>query len=131
MTSLAVRHISELADLSAKKERCAVDGGIIFNQAEAAEFLGASVVNVSHLMRQGFIPGKPTTQDLKAFAKEFILTSEIRDLLSSRGRELRWRDIPSALMDNGVKPAVLLLGNRGFVWRRAEVVPLIEKLSAN
>jgi hypothetical protein len=104
-----------------------IDDDVVFTQAEAAGFLKTTSVKVNGLIRLGLLSAQPTASDLREFARIFVLTAEITDQLASRGRQLRWRDVPSLLRASGVEPVATMDGRLGLVWRRAEVADFIER----
>ncbi|RUM99877.1 hypothetical protein EET67_03055 [Pseudaminobacter arsenicus] len=126
MTSFAVKDVHELALQDSSEER-RIDEDVVFTQAEAAGFLKTTSVRVNQLVKLGLLSAKPTASDLREFAGTFVLTAEITDQLASKGRRLRWRDVPSLLRDSGIEPIVAMDGNLGFVWPRAEVADFIER----
>lgn len=125
MTSYAVKDVHELAFMDSSDGR--IDDDVVFTQAEAAGFLKTTSVKVNGLIRLGLLSAQPTASDLREFARIFVLTAEITDQLASRGRQLRWRDVPSLLRASGVEPVATMDGRLGLVWRRAEVADFIER----
>jgi hypothetical protein len=126
MTSHAVKDIHELALKDSSEDR-PIDEDVVFTQAEAAGFLKTTSVRVSRLVKLGLLSARPTASDLRGFAETFMLTAEVTDELASRGRRLRWRDVPSLLRVSGIEPVVAMDGSLGFVWRRSEVADYIER----
>lgn len=123
MTSYAVKDVHELALKDSSEER-RIDEDVVFTQAEAAGFLKTTSVRVNRLVKLGLLSARPTASDLREFAETFVLTAEITELLASKGRRLRWRDVPSLLRASGIEPVVN--GKLGLVWRRVEVTALFE-----
>lgn len=126
MTSYAVKDVHELALKDSSEER-RIDEDVVFTQAEAADFLKTTSVRVNQLVKLGLLSAHPTARDLREFAGTFVLTAEITDQLASKGRRLRWRDVPSLLRDSEIEPVVAMDRALGFVWRRAEVTDFIER----
>jgi ribosomal protein S14 len=129
MTSHAVKDVRELA-LNASHERQRVDDDIVFTQVEAADFLKTTSVRVNGLIRLGLLCPQPTVINLKEFAAKFVLTAEISEQFASRGRRLRWRDVPTLLRASGVEPVTSLNGKAGLVWQRSEVDRIIAREGA-
>jgi hypothetical protein len=128
MTSLAVRDVHDIAMCPAGYS---VVNYIGFTQDEAADLLKTNSVRVNGLIRLGLLPANPTAVDLRAFMKEYTMTAEITEQLASRGRCIRWRDVPSLLRASGLEPVGATHGKAGLIWRRAEVDEIVNRAFPN
>ncbi|MBZ9696457.1 MULTISPECIES: hypothetical protein [unclassified Mesorhizobium] len=124
MTSHAVKDVHELAFMDSSQDH-RIDEDVVFTQTEAADFLKTTSVTINGLIRLGLLSAQPTASDLREFARAFVMTAEITEQLASKGRRLRWRDVPSLLRASGVEPVATLNGKLGLVWGRAEVEGVI------
>lgn len=124
MASMAVRDAGALRFLDATVPG-RLDSDIVLTQCDAAGVLRTTPVIVNQLVREGFLPKKPTVRELDAFLGKFILTSEITECFAILGRPLRWRDVPRLLRAAGVRPHVLE-PKKTLVWQRKEVEPLLK-----
>ena len=124
MASMAVRDAGALRFLDATVPG-RLDSDIVLTQCDAAGVLRTTPVIVNQLVREGFLPKRPTVRELDAFQGEFILTSEITERSATLGRPLRWRDVPRLLRAAGVEPHILE-PKKTLVWHRKEVEPLPE-----
>jgi hypothetical protein len=123
MTSLAVRDAAALQFLQAAVPG-SLDADIVLTQQDAAGVLETTPVIVNQLVRNGLLSRKPTVTELEAFARKFMLTSEIAERFIAIGTKFRWRDVPRVLRAAGIQPHAL--SPKGtLVWRRDEVEPLI------
>ena len=129
MTSHAVKDLLELT-LNASREGHRYENDVVFTQAEAADFLNITAVQVNGLIRLGLLSPRPTVVEMKEFRAKFVLTAEVAERFASSGRKLRWRDVPSLLRTSGVAPAATMDGKVGLVWRRAEVEAAILRSAA-
>ena len=129
MTCHAVKDLRELA-LNVFPGGQRVDDDVVFTQVEAADFLKTTSVRVNGLVRLGLLCPQPTVINLKEFAAKFVLTAEVSEQFASKGRKLRWRDVPTLLRASGVEPVASLNGKVGLLWRRSEVDSIIAREGA-
>lgn len=77
--------------------------------ADAAALLSTTESKMGKLIKRGFVPARPTSEQMRQFMSEFILTAEIAALLRQRGHRCWWRDIPQILRSAGIEPVAFFL----------------------
>ena len=128
MSSLVIENVNELAALGVKGMPIAKGADVPLTVTDAAALIGTDVVKLAQLVVRGFLPRGHNREDLRRFIGDYMFTSEIRRVAERRGLKLRWQEVPKLLRANGVHPAAALIGERGFVWPRRDVLAALDEL---
>ncbi|MBN9079549.1 MAG: hypothetical protein J0H84_25370 [Rhizobiales bacterium] len=125
MYALRLANTGELEGVSDCQDLALDDSGRL-TVAEAAVLLGTDASKMGELIKRGFVPARPTVEELRHFTSKFVLTADVAFLIRERGRRCRWREIPPLLRSAGIEPVTTLICNRGLVWPRLPVMQEIE-----
>ncbi|TDK39252.1 hypothetical protein E2F50_03775 [Rhizobium deserti] len=121
---IAVEHIAILTDILQTPGQSR--GALVLNQAEAAQVLGIGPLNVNQLVAAGFLPRKMVQKDLDEFARTYVLTNGVLELLKERGRVASTKVLVGVLRAAGLKPATELLLTGRPVWVLREIVRFLD-----
>jgi hypothetical protein len=125
MYALRLASVSELKCVGSYQD-IAIDASNRLTVAEAAVMLGTNASKMGELIKRGFIPARPTVEELRQFTSDFILTADVGFLIRERGHRCRWREVPHLLRSAGIEPVATLICDRGLVWPRLPVEQEIE-----
>lgn len=115
MTSLAVEHISQLASFVPAKPH------VRLVQSEIALLAGESPNSIALAIEHGLLSKRPTIDEARRFADQYISTPAIQSALGLRGCEVDIYTLRKLLAACGVSPALRLSGRERFIWFRPSI----------
>lgn len=115
MTSLAVEHISRLANYVHDKR------DVHLVQSEVALLAGENHNTITLAIQYGLLSDKPTIDEARRFAELYISTPAIQAALGDSGCDIDIYSLRKALAQRGVLPALELPGRERFLWFRQSI----------
>lgn len=113
MTSLAVEHISRLANYVHDKR------DVRLVQSEVALLAGENPNTITLAVEYRLISERPTIEEARRFAELYISTPAIQAALGPRGCDVY--SLRKLLAARGVSPALRLPGGERFIWFRQSI----------
>ncbi len=115
MTSLAVEHISRLANYVHDKR------DVRLVQSEVALLAGENPNTITLAVEYRLIAKRPTIEEARRFADQYISTPAIQAALGLRGCDVDVYSLRKVLAARGVSPALRLPGGERVIWFRQSI----------
>lgn len=131
MTSLAVAEMSDITRLFSETGTSEVPDDLPLTQSEAARILGTTPHNITALAGSGLLPKKITSRDLSLFSSNFVMTSDVLELLRERGVRMSSKSLAQRLKGTGIRPYASLMYGGKLVWELRDVSAFVEKMAGD